>query len=170
MKPPLLLKNVLDFCFICLAFIYGISIIAGLVLIVTNPDYPIEINDRAFEQLTPSVTAFLLGSLLTSGIFVYVVFLLRKLVRSFFKNKLFTRLQISLFNLIGQLIVLNSVAELVLDFLANLFLDDRLKVEIAFETSYDSFFFKLAVGLFFMYLARLFANAKQLREESELTV
>lgn len=170
MKPPVLLKSVLDFCFICLILIYGVTLVSGVAMIFTNPGIPFEINGKTVEDLTPAVIVFLIGSLLTSGIFVYVVFLLRKLVRSFFKNKFFTRLQVSLFNLIGQLIVLNSVAEALLDFLANIFLSDEMRVEIEIGTTYDSFFFKLAIGLFLMYLARLFENARQLREESELTV
>lgn len=170
MKPPILLKSVIDFCFICLVLFYSATLISGIIMVFTDPGIPIEINEKTVEELAPAAIVFLIGSLLTSGIFVYVVFLLRKLVRSFFKNKFFTRLQISLFNLIGQLIVLNSVAELILDFLANIFLNDQPRLEIEFGTTYDSFFFKLAIGLFLMYLARLFDNAKQLREESELTV
>ncbi len=170
MKPPVLLKSVLDFCLICLVLIYAVTLFSGVALIITDPGLPLEIYGRTVEELTPAAIAFLIGSLLTSGIFVYVVFLLRKLVRSFFKNKFYTRLQIALFNLIGQLIILNSVAQAILDFLANIFLSGKLKVELEFGTSYDSFFFKLAIGLFFMYLARLFDNAKRLREESELTV
>ena len=170
MKPPLLLKSVLDFCFICLVFIYSVTLISGILMIFTDPEIPFEINGRAVEELTPATIVFLIGSLLISGVFVYVVFLLRKLVRSFFKNEFFTRLQISLFNLIGQLIIISSVAETLLDFLANLILENELKVELNFGNSYDSFFFKLAIGLFFIYLAKLFDNARKLREESELTV
>jgi len=170
MKPPILLKGVLDFCFVCLIFIYSMTLISGFAMIFTRPGIPIEINGKTVEDLTPAAIVFLIGSLLTSGIFVYVVFLLRKLVRNFFKNKFFTRLQVSLFNLIGQLIIVNSVAQAILDFLANLFLSEEFRVELEFATTYDSFFFKLAIGLFFMYLARLFDNARKLREESELTV
>lgn len=170
MKPPALLKNIIDYCFICLAVIYGLTLISAILMMFTDPGLPIEVNDKIVEDLTPTVIVFILGSLLTSGIFVYVVFLFRKLVRSFFNGKFFTRLQVSLFNLIGQLIILNSIAELILDFLANIFLNFQAKVEVEIGTSYDSFFFKLVMGLFLLYLARLFDNAKQLREESELTV
>src|SRR5690606_27203918 len=85
------------------------------------------------------------------------------------KNVFFTRLQISLFNLIGQLIIISSVAETLLDFLANLILVNELKVELNFGNSYDSFFFKLEIGLFFISLAKVFDKDKKQREESELT-
>ena len=170
MKPPLLLKGILDFCFIIMVILYVSSIISALYLLLAGSGMPIKINDHPVDEIDLTSGIFLTISQLISGVFVYVIYLLRKLVRSFFKNRFFTRIQISLFNLIGQLILLNTVAELVMDILSNIFLGLVPQVHLQFVTSFDGFLFKLAIGLFFIYLGKLFDNAKQLREENELTV
>ncbi len=171
MKQPILLKTLLDIAFIVLMFSFvGAIALATDALFSAEPALPLTINSAEISEVTTGVKVLLIAKLIVSGLFIYVIFLVRKLIRNFFRNRLFTRLQISLLNLIGQLIVLTTVAQGATDFFANLVLKDEISIGIKLSSSIGSFWFSLALGLFLMYLSKLFEQAKMLKEENELTV
>jgi len=170
MKPPLLLKLILDICFIFLIISFGSLIFIYLEMLFFNFQFPIEINNRVIQEFTWKTTLIILGNVIISGISIYIIYLLRKLIRSFFKEEIFSRLQISLFNLIGQLIIICTIAQFFLDFFANLLLESRLKLSFSIDSAFDSSLFILALGLFFIYLGKLFSRSRELKQENELTV
>lgn len=135
-----------------------------------NFTFPIEINDHVAEEFTWKITILILANVIVSGISIYIIYLLRKLIRSFFKDEIFSRLQISLFNLIGQLIILCTIAQFVIDFFANLLLENRVKLNFTIDSAFDSSLFILALGLFFIFFGKLFAKSRELQEENKLTV
>ena len=170
MKPPVLLKTILDICFILLIISYGSLIFTYLGMLFFDFQFPVEINNHVAEELTMKTTIIILANVIVSGITIYIIYLLRKLIRSFFKEEIFSRLQIALFNLIGQLIISCTIAQFIIDFFANLILENIAKLSFTIDSAFDSSLFVLALGLFFIYLGKLFSKSRELKQENELTV
>lgn len=171
MKPPILLKTILDICFFLLLITFGSAlIITALTAAFGNEFIPIELNGGVISEFSPVALIVILAELVIGGLSVYTVYILRKFVRSFFKEKIFTRYQIASLNLIGQLIVIITLGHGLIDLLALIFFESKIRVGIEVDLSFTSFWFILAIGLFFIYLSRIFENARLLKEENELTV
>lgn len=167
-KPPILLKTILDILFWVLIFIFVSSIPFSILPFFT--DIPLEVNNYKIEKITFWIFLAIFLSFLNSALFIYIVFLLRKVVRNFFKRKLFTPIQIAGLKLIGQLVIFTSLLEIAINFMLSLNVKGRAKFGISVESSYDSLWFTLALGLFFILLSQSFSYAKILQEENDLTV
>ncbi|MFV8837008.1 DUF2975 domain-containing protein [Salinimicrobium soli] len=170
MKQPILLKTILDVCLILLFFSFFGSFLVFLIGLFGNNFAPMELNHREISMITPEVISLVIAQFIVSGLLVYTVYLLRKLVRNFFKGKLFTLYQIASLKLIGQLIILVILLQGVLDFLGGIFLSEKVRMGIQMDLSFGSLWFILAIGLFFIYLSKIFDNARRIKEENELTV
>jgi hypothetical protein len=168
-KPPILLKTILDILFFLLIVTFLGMILYLLLQTMTDIPLDLSINGNKITELSPPIIFILAIKILISGIFIYIIYLLRKVVRSFFKRKLFTPLQITSLNLIGQLIIIFSLTEVLTDFFLDLSLD-KARIGVSVENSFDSIWFTLALGLFFILLSKSFRYAKALKEENDLTV
>ncbi|CAM4183544.1 DUF2975 domain-containing protein [Gillisia limnaea] len=168
-KPPILLKTILDILFFLLILTYSGMILYLIFQTLTDLPLDLTINGNEIRELSPAIIFILTIKILISAIFIYIIFLLRKVLRSFFKRKLFTPLQISGLNLIGQLIIIFSLVEVMIDFFLSLTLN-KARIGISVENSFDSIWFTLALGLFFILLSKSFSYAKSLQEENDLTV
>lgn len=171
MKPPLLLKTILDICYILLIVSFGASTIFFIYLLFSSENYvPLEYNGYQIHELTRGVISLLFSEILVSALFIYLIHLIRNLIRSFFDGKLFTRLQISLFRLTGQFIILTTILQAVISLIADIYLKGEVHITPGLDNSFGSFWLILALGLFFIYLSKVFHKAKSLKEENELTV
>lgn len=167
-KPPIILKTILDILFWVLIISYFFGLPVTVIALFQN--LPVVINNYTVEEFSAGIIAGIVLSFINSAIFIYIVYLFRKVVRNFFKRKLFTPIQISGLKLIGQLIIFTSLAEMAIDFLMLLFIQNRARVGVTIESSFDSLWFTLALGLFFILLSKSFKYAGKLQEESDLTV
>ncbi|WBL22631.1 DUF2975 domain-containing protein [Zunongwangia sp. HRR-M8] len=113
---------------------------------------------------------FALLELVKITAFVYGLYVLRKLIRSFFGNKLFTRFQIASLNLSGRLICLSMFLEAISEFLKKIIIENRIGLFFGMEFSFSSFWIILAFGIFLVFLSKVFENARTLQKENELTV
>lgn len=170
-QSPVLLKTILDICFYILLFSFIGSILITVWQAWTEePFLNFKIQEHEVTELTLQVWVLIICQLFLAGIFIYVINLFRKLVRSFFKKMLFTKYQVSSLNLIGQLIILTSIGEVIVGFFANLILEEEARIEIEVDSSFGSFWFTLGIGMFFILLSKAFENARILKEENDLTV
>lgn len=169
-RPPILLKTILDILFWILLIKLIISF--GLTLVTVFTDTPQALTPEEYGSMESTTATFTALSikLILSGIFVYIVYILRKIVRSFFRRKLFTPVQISGLNLAGQLIILVSLGEAALDFFVRLYTTNNARIGLQVEESFGSFWFSLALGMFFILLSKSFRYAKTLKEEQDLTI
>lgn len=167
---PIILKSILDILLIWLIIIMVVTFFLSIYLIfIQEVKFPFTLFEYEItEWTTVPIILVVLQFLLYIG-FIYTIYLFRKLVRLFFKNKLFTRLQIASLNLIGQLILWLSILQVIFDFFARMFLESKVGIStgIAF---FDSFWFIICIGMFFIYLSQIFDNARILKEENDLTV
>lgn len=166
-QPPILLKTILDILYILLI----ISIISSLILFILSVifvekiPFSVKINEYEIEEFSTGIIFGISLEFIISGIFIYIIYILRKVVRSFFKQKLFTTLQISGLKLIGQLIIIARLAETVLTFVMKLILENKAAVGINIDSSFDSLWFTLALGLFLFYSQNLSAMPENCRKK-----
>lgn len=173
MKPPSSLKTIVDISYIILLikWIIGLLIFTDILFggrVKLFAGYISESFSMA-ESKTATIIFFAI-QLLVSALFIYAVYLIRRLIKNFNTGKLYTNYQISGLKLTGQLIIVVTVVNGLLEFLYEALFKNHFGISLNFENGFGSFWFVIAIGLFFIYLSRIFANARQLREENELTV
>ena len=169
-KPPFLLKTILDIAFwLLIVGLFG-SIAFTVAFYFDRLPVNLSINESEITEFTTPIILGIICKIVIAILFIYIVYLLRKVVTSFYKNKLFTPLQITGLKLIGQLIIITSVADLALDFLLASFIEQKAHVGVEMDTSFNSFWFTLALGLFFILLSGAFNYAAGIQKENELTV
>jgi len=105
-----------------------------------------------------------------SIILFYAVNIIRKLIKDFEKEKLYTQLQITGLNLAGKLIIGVFILQIIADFFTSIILDNRLEISLSFENDLGSPWLLIAIGLFLIYLSKIFNNSAKLQIENELTV
>jgi NADH:ubiquinone oxidoreductase subunit K len=171
MKPPILLKIILDIClfFLIIGLISSVSIFV-FQLVTGDKIATININGIETEDFNTPVLILISIEILIAALFIYTIYILRKLIRNFFKGKLFTVFQIASLKLIGQLIILSSACQGIINFVGPIIIKDEIKFGVGVDFSLGSFWFILAIGLFFIFLSKVFENAKNLKDENELTV
>lgn len=172
MKLALILKTALNICYILLA----IGILAKFVLFIfalvfDNFIIPIHINEEQVKSFNFGNTAMVIVNFAFSILFLSIVHYLKKLADSFLEKEQFGPSQSQYLQRTGILILIISFSNAILKpFFAFLFLPDAsLRVSLGGD-NFESFWFTLGLGLFFLYLAKLFQHARHLREENELTV
>ncbi|TDN95519.1 hypothetical protein DET49_101117 [Salegentibacter sp. 24] len=171
MKPPLFLKRVLDICLILILFTLLISILVPVFNAVSQEDLiPLSIDGVKIEIYTVPVVIVIFLSILKSCLFIFIIYVLRKLIKSFFKDRVFTPFQIKALNLTGQLIIIVTIVAPILNFISSLILKNKARMSLDMELSVNSFWFTFALGLFFILLSKVFEQAKNIKEENELTV
>lgn len=171
MKPPLLLKTILDISFFLVVLSFIAAIVAfGISIFMDSEFIPLELNNRVVTEFTPIAAVLITGEILIGGLVIYTIYVLRQLARNFFKARIFTKYQSAALKLIGQLIIIVTLFQMLLDILGTIFLEQKVRVGIQFDLSFSSFWFVLAIGLFFIYMSKAFERARVLKEENELTV
>ena len=171
MRPPILLKTILDICFIFSAFSLVVFLISLIITFSTGTDLSFVSIEKPPENINNfALWGLILIEVIKTCAFVYGLYVLRKLFRSFFGNKLYTKLQIASLNLSGRLICLSVILGAVSEFLKAMIMDSRISLNLGIELSFSSFWIILAFGIFLIFLSKVFANARQLKQENELTI
>ncbi len=171
MKPPILLKTILDICLYFLVIGLTVSVFFFVIQLVTGENFsPVNINGTEIITFDTPSTILISVKMIIAGLFICTIYILRKLVRNFFKGRLFTPFQIASLKIIGQLIILITILQGIVNFITPIIIEGEGTVGIKIDFSFGSFWFILAIGLFFTFLSKVFENAKNLKEENELTV
>lgn len=170
-KAPILLKTILDICFLFLVISFVSALIFSVIALISGESsVPVEVNGSVLTEFTTEILILLFAEIAIAGLTVYTVFLLRRLIRNFFKGKFFTLYQVNSLNKIGSLIIIITLSQGTLSFVGGLLPEGGSRLELGLDASFTSFWFILAIGLFFVYLSELFNNARLLKKENELTI
>ena len=102
-------------------------------------------------------------------IFLYSIYLLRKVVGLFQKIEIFNEQVTQLFNLIGKLIIASSLISHMSVFVYKIIERPHYKLTLDIG-GYDSFLISISLGLFFMVISVIFKIATRMKEENELTI
>lgn len=167
MKKLNLLRIVIDIFFI-------ITVIATLGALTWTVSYlfnnnmkgNITLNGQPFVPKTNFSKIIMVIGLLCEMMYVYCLYLLRKVVILFQFKRIFVSEVIKLFNQIGvQLISLAIISKLLMIILNIVEKDVKIKLN-----TQDSFFISIILGLFFIVISAIFKSAKEYKEENELTI
>ncbi|CAL68490.1 DUF2975 domain-containing protein [Christiangramia forsetii] len=173
MKPPKFLKLIVNISYFLLALDLILSSLCYLYFLfggsvkLESLDYITDIQNE--ESRIAAIVLFTL-EIIYSAILFYAVYIIRKLIKDFEKERLYTKLQITGLNLAGKLIIGVFILQIIADFFTSIILDNRLKISLSFENDLGSPWLLIAIGLFLIYLSKIFKNSARLLEENELTV
>lgn len=170
MRKLQILKALLD-------LFWFFSLISAIAIIVFIPFYltgnageiPVTIKGQVIvndDLFSKSVIAI---NVLSGLLFVYSVYLLRKVVKHFQNKDIFNADVIRYFGLIGKLIIAYALISNVALFIFNAVKRNHLGLSLDFG-GYDSFILSICLGLFFMVIGEVFKIAKNMKEENELTI
>jgi len=173
MKPPKFLKLIINVSYFLLALDLILSTLCYIYFLFGGG-----VKLESLEYITTvqneesSIAAIVLFTLeiIYSIILFYTVFIIRKLIKDFEKEKLYTKIQITGLNLAGKLLVGVFILQFIADFFTSIILDNRLKISLSFENDLGSPWLLIAIGLFLIYLSKIFNNSARLQLENELTV
>lgn len=171
MKPPYLLKTILDILFLLLIFGTIIfTILVGIFMWNSEGTIPFRVNENLIDSLNAEAYT-VLGFILASRVlFIYTVYKFKHLVRLFFKGKFLNKEQVNITRLIGRLIIAVAILDTVPGFIYQTFFEQSPRRVDYGLASIDSFWFIIAIGLFFLFLSKIFDNARIMKEENELTI
>lgn len=171
MKPPILLKTILDILFILLIGGTVIFIIlVALFMLNSEGTIPFRVNENMVQSFNAEGLTILGFILLSRIIFIYAVFRFKRLVRLFFKGEIFSVEQARATGIIGKLVVVVALLDTIPSFIYQAFFEESPREVKYGLASVDSFWFILVIGLFFIFLGKIFDNARILKEENDLTV
>jgi hypothetical protein len=170
MRKLNVLKTVLDFFWLS-------SLLAIFALILYLPFYfldpemkiPVQINGQEISNQTIFSKVIICLNVISSLIFLYSIYLLRKAIILFQKREIFNNEIVRLFNLIGKSIIASSIISTFSIYTYNIIERNDLSLFLAFG-SYDSFIISISLGLFFMVISEVFMIAIKMKEENDLTV
>lgn len=174
MRKLILLKTCLDFFFylLILGAIGVIIMFYALLDSETTAKNPFVLGNHEYLKIDVGVIIVAVFTLLGYLLFVYCVFWLRKVTRLFMKTKLFDVQVIKGFHRIGIGFLLITlfiyVPDKVYMFYNNANVNSNFN--LLGDVFFDTFWFTLILGLFFMILGTVFKIAKHAKEENELTV
>lgn len=170
MKKLQFLKAILDFFwFFSLVSAIAILIFSTFYLFDSDIDIPIKIQGKQITVNDLPSKLIIFANIITGILFLFSIYLLRKIVGHFQKREIFNLDVIKYFNLIGKLIIISSLITKSTTLLYTLLKHDNISLSLDFG-SYDSFLISISLGLFFMVISEIFKIAKNMKEENELTI
>ncbi|MCM4155232.1 DUF2975 domain-containing protein [Gramella sp. AN32] len=169
MKSSTFLLTILNFSYYFLYFIWFILFGMLLFTVMFDSNSVLELfknsSDLKIETKSVLITTLVL-TLISGGVWIYILRMIKNLVNSLLSKKLFSNFQIASFKLIGQLIIAITIFDAITMFISRLIFQNRLKVEVdLFE-----FWIIITIGLFMILLSTIFEKAKFYKEENDLTV
>jgi hypothetical protein len=170
MKKLNFLKAILDL-FWFFSIISIVAIVAFVVMYFFKGDFdiPIVIKGQAINSHSVMSKITVLANLISGFLFLYSIYLLRKVVTLFQKREIFTTIVIDCFSKIGNCIIASAVISSVSLMVYKAVEKKYAGFSIDFG-GYDSFLIAVSLGLFFMVISEIFKIAKNMKEESELTI
>ena len=170
MRKLNILKTLLD-----LFWIFTLMSIAGMVIFIpiyffsSDNDMSIKIKGHVISDSSIIAKIIVFVNIISGLLFVYSIYLLRKVVGMFQKKEIFNDEVVKSFNLIGKLIIASSIISSISLFIYNGVERKHLGLTLDFG-NYDSFLISVSIGLFFMVISEVFKIAMNIKEESELII
>ncbi|WP_281297685.1 DUF2975 domain-containing protein [Flavobacterium limnophilum] len=170
MKKLNILKTILDiFWFFSIIACIPVIIILTMYLFESVPDMSINfkghkiINHNALNKTIVAINT------ISSFIFLYSIYTLRKVVILFKKREVFNPKIPQMLNLIGISVLTSSTISSVCFLIYQRVEGKNPGLSLDFG-GYDSFLISVSIGLFFMVLSTIFKIIYSIKEENDLTV
>jgi len=169
MKSLNVLKSLIDL-FLFFSILGGLAILVILPIKLINPSLDVPISIKGGEIAGSDWLSVLVILLLGTGtlLFIYAIVVLRKVIKLFMRNEIFTNGVIVHFRTIGKCIIASALLTSLPMFFYNLITEVSLGIE--FTGGFDSLLLSVSLGLLFIAIGEIFQKAKNIKEENELTV
>ena len=165
-----ILKALLDiFWVFSIIGVIGTIIFIPFYLFDSDMNIPLKINGQLIDSQTLFSKIIVIITIFSALLFLYSVYLLRKVITMFQKMEIFNDEVVRLLNLIGKLIILSSIISSVSLYIYNSVENKHANLSLDFGGS-NSLIISIILGLFFMVVSEIFKIAKNMKEESELTI
>jgi len=176
MRKLNILKTCLDIFWIfgMIAFVL-ILFMLSLYLFGNSNDVPFRIKDTIIMSSDIYSKIVILINFICGALFIYSIYLLRKVITLFQKVEIFNPEITYLLNKIGKLIVFYSLLSNITLFAYKMYLKSNRHYKSDYSISvdfggFDSFWISISLGMFFMVISEVFKIAKNMKEENELTI
>lgn len=103
------------------------------------------------------------------GVFIYSIYQLKKLVDFFIRREFFTDSSVKTLKYIGVSMLVSSLLIRVPAYMYDVLNDANIKLTIG-TIQPESMIFSVIISLFFIILSYIFNEAKQIKEDNELTI
>ncbi len=171
MKKIIQLKQLLDFVIIFSAIIIGFLIAISLFGLATNNLANFKFSIQGIKIETVSISIALLTIVISIGylFFILAILKLKKLISLFVDKQYFTEQSVILLKSVGKYFLFSTIIINVAIFCYNTFENSNLILNLS-TLSPDSMVFSIIISLFFIILSYIFNEAKNLKDENELTI
>lgn len=170
MKRLNLLKTLVDL-FLLFAILGSLLLLVFIpVFLLDNEpiEFPITFNNKLVTVKDFASKMILVCYFVAYMLFVYGIYLFRKVLKHFQKREIFHDNVILLLNRVGKLFLAASIVSVVVNLIYHIYIEG--KVNFVVDVGADSFLIAASIGLFFMVLSEVFSIAKNMKEENELTI
>ena len=165
MKRLSLLKLITSvlFAISCIALFFTYPFI--LVVVIMPQQIPFKLGGLTATELGIEQILLLVALAASFSFYTYALYLFKKVLTLFEKKKIFHEDVTRNLYQAGKAVLIGFLVYIGSGFIYSL----TAKSHLGFELSYYTFFIPM-LGLFFMVLSDVFAKAKAMKEESDLTV
>ena len=164
MKRNILFKTLVD-----VLFIFQFIGVIALVIVMPFGDTKIQMIDQPVVEWSWALWLVLILSFLTYIIFILGLYHLRKVARYLLVNKYFDLIVVNHLKRSGLYFVVTGIFSLVL--LLMVWLVKIMTGKIAlYDSDITLSFFIITIGLFFIIQSDVILNAKNFKDDSELTI
>jgi len=174
MRKLLFLRRLLDLLFIILILTATATVLLCGIFLFTDSGTPlpdvITISSITLKELDFGTKSILITGSIAYLIFVYAVFLLKKITRQFSRTKIFEDTIIKQLSQVGYSFIGIAALLYIPSFIYRLTKHNLTIGFDFFNNLFNSFLFIISLGLFFMVLSSIFKIAKHIKEENDLTV
>ncbi len=164
MRSLMLFKLMIDL------FFYGsiMSVLVTLGFGISTDSF--NIGGQRFDDLNPTIITFMIFTLLRPITFFIAVYHIKQLASSFIKGEIFSDPTSRNLKMIGYGFILYSVVESIGEYLNSIVNNIGDTIMSGNFMGFNSAWFQFTLGLLFVFMDRIFQNAKALEQENELTI
>lgn len=170
MKTAKLLRNFLDVLIALLALSIIITIVMILIFSFNQGEFlnPLPEKFKHIDVNSWKVTLFLLFFIAEYILLLIGLFFLRKSVTGLMTGNYYTEKVINHFEKAGNILIVVGLTSIFLRFLVSIVIVEKVAIDIDFTT--NALLFVSITGLFFKLFSSVFADAKKLKTENDLTI
>ena len=179
-----LLRFLISLLFAGFGLSYIVFFLMGGYTLFSEHEIPsfININFQGRQIINPAgiesfelMIIYFFSYLILMSLALGSLYFLRKFVYDIKPRNFFTEKQTIYLKRIGQLIILSTTGKFLFAILWSLFFENeenttRQHISFNFPDLFDSEYYIIGIGLFFLFLSKLFSIAQRQKEENELTI
>ncbi len=182
MKTIKILKVLINILYVLLIAVFGLGVAFLIAVLFFNEQLPFFLQGykMLFTMFNWKLFLIPFTTVINFILFVIAIYFLRKCIKPFDTSEFYSIVVIKNLKRAGGLFVFIGISTIVFRLIAILYFQNQmpvingytgLKTTGAITSSVDiSVLFLIIIGLFFLLFSKAFANAKELKQENELTI